>query len=298
VRAGERPLRAGESFRPRPGATEQVHETDCAKGLPLSASKVHQIHAILSGSLQQAVRWGWLTHNPARLATPPSVKRGRSAKVVPPAVTDAIRLLTEAQGSDPELGLFLRLASVLGSRRGELCSLRWTDLDFEHGEALVDSGVIYVPGQPLIDKDTKESDKRRVAVDPATMQMAEDHRRRAERIAVEFGITLPVDAYVFSHEPDGSKPIRPDGVSHRFSKLRDRLGLTCRLHDLRHFMVTQLLSAGVDLRTVAGRAGHADGGAMTLSVYGHFQRAKDREAAVLISGFLAGQCDPPFVEHG
>ena len=40
-------------------------------------------------------------------------------------------------------------------------------------------------------------------------------------------------------------------------------------------MVTQLVSAGVDVRTVSGRAGHRDGGRMTLGTYAHFQAAQD-----------------------
>ena len=97
---------------------------------------------------------------------------------------------------------------------------------------------------------------------------------------------LAPDAYVFSHQPDGSKPIRPDGVSHRFTKLAQHLGVRCRLHDLRHFMVTHLVAAGVDVRTVAGRAGHVDGGRTTLSTYAHFQHAQDRHAAELPEGLL------------
>jgi hypothetical protein len=54
----------------------------------------------------------------------------------------------------------------------------------------------------------------------------------------------------------------------------------CRLHDLRHFMVTQLVAGGVDWRTVSGRAGHADGH-MTLATYAHFQQAQDRGSNTL-----------------
>jgi integrase len=74
----------------------------------------------------------------------------------------------------------------------------------------------------------------------------------------------------------------------RFARLRDRVGVACRLHDLRHFMCTQLMAAGVDLVTVAGRAGHADG-RMVVEVYAHFQPARDQKAAAL----LAERCDQP-----
>src|SRR5215212_1632936 len=85
-------------------------------GRPMAASSVHQVHAILSGALNRAVVWSWIASNPARLATPPSIER---ADTRPPAVEDAARLLAVAMAEDSELGLFLRLAVVLGARRGE-----------------------------------------------------------------------------------------------------------------------------------------------------------------------------------
>lgn len=50
-----------------------------------------------------------------------------------------------------------------------------------------------------------------------------------------------------------------------------------RLHDLRHFVATQLLIAGVDVRTVARRVGHRNA-ATTLNVYAHFVEQTDRKA--------------------
>lgn len=74
--------------------------------------------------------WGWIGQKPAALATPPAVQK---ADVAPPTAEDAAWLLATAMAEDPELGLFLRLAVVLGARRGELCRLRWSDVDFDQG---------------------------------------------------------------------------------------------------------------------------------------------------------------------
>jgi hypothetical protein len=60
----------------------------------------------------------------------------------------------------------------------------------------------------------------------------------------------------------------------------------CRLHDLRHFLVTQLIASGVDVRTVSGRVGHRDGGRTTLGTYAHFQAAQDRQAAELVEKLI------------
>jgi integrase len=252
-------------------------------GRPMAASSVHQVHAILSGALNRAVVWSWIASNPARLATPPSIER---TDLQPPAVEDAARLLAVALAEDPELGLFLRLAAVLGARRGELCALRWSDVDLDQGELLIAGGIVRVPGESLVDKATKTYAKRRVALGADTVELLRAHRLAQAKNALAIGTTLAPDAYVFSHVPDGSAPINPDGITHRFRRVARRLGVRCRLHDLRHFMVTQLVAGGVDWRTVAGRAGHADGH-MTLSTYAHFQQAQDRQAAEFMDRLLA-----------
>jgi integrase len=282
IRRGEPALRAGVRYQPQPGTDEAVHEPDCARGWPVSASAVREAHSVLSGAFKQAVVWGWTAHNPAKLATPPAAGR---AEVSPPDPEAVARLLTVAMEEDPELGLFLRLAVVLGARRSELIALKWRDVDLGAGEVLIASGVVRVAGQPLIDKDTKTHAKRRVAVGASTVELLRAQRARQAEAALASGTPLAPDAYVFSRSADGRSAISPDGISHRFQELAADLGVRARLHDLRHFMVTQLVAGGVDWRTVSGRAGHADGH-MTLATYAHFQAAKDRQAADLMEALL------------
>jgi integrase len=175
---------------------------------------------------------------------------------------------------------------VLGARRSELVALKWREVDLAAGEVLIASGVVRVAGQPLIDKDTKTHAKRRVAVGVETVELLRAHRARQAAAALAAGAALPPEAYVFARSPDGRSAISPDGVSHRFQELAAQLGVRARLHDLRHFMVTQLVAGGVDWRTVSGRAGHADGH-MTLATYAHFQQAQDRQAAELMERLIA-----------
>ena len=69
--------------------------------------------------------------------------------------------------------------------------------------------------------------------------------------------------------------MHPDTVTGGFRRICDRIGLVgVRLHDVRHLYATQLLAAGVPVRTVSGRLGHADA-ATTLNVYAHFREASD-----------------------
>lgn len=44
----------------------------------------------------------------------------------------------------------------------------------------------------------------------------------------------------------------------RWERLREQAGLEhVKIHGLRHFVATELLTAGIDVRTVANRLGHA-----------------------------------------
>jgi len=135
-------------------------------------------------------------------------------------------------------------------------------------------------------KETKTDSDRRLSLDPLTVQMLTDfHEQLSERLAPGH-LTLAEDAYVFSPDPAGLCPWHPDHFTHTFRELADLVGITEPLKNLRQFNATQLLSAGVDLRTTAGRLGHSDGGATTLKVYADWMPATDRKAAKQLSDDL------------
>ncbi|MDQ1293069.1 MAG: integrase, partial [Actinomycetota bacterium] len=99
-------------------------------------------------------------------------------------------------------------------------------------------------------------------------------------------LTLDEDAYLFSPDPACLRPWHPDHFSHAYRALADVVGIEEPLKNLRHFNATQLLAAGVDLATTAGRLGHSDGGATTLKFYADWIPATDRKAAELLASDL------------
>lgn len=260
-------------------------------GRPLSVASVRRIHNVVRSALQQAVRWEWLAANPASRASPGPV----SATVLRPPDTEAVAALLErAEQESPAFALFLVLAAVTGARRGELLALRWPDVDHDGGTLTIARSISEGPQGPVERPRPKTvGSVRRIALDDATVALLGAHRARMAEQALMCGVPLPATAFLFSHQPDGSEPWRPSYVSLKFRRLRDELGLgELRLHDLRHFVATTLLSAGVDLRTVAGRLGHAGGGRTTLAVYAHFQQAPDRAAADLMGKLVARAARP------
>jgi integrase len=100
---------------------------------------------------------------------------------------------------------------------------------------------------------------------------------------------LADDAFMFSGRADGSSPWLPNRTTKRFVAARLGAGLShFRLHDLRHFMATQMLAAGVPIVTVSQRLSHARA-STTLNVYAHSVPGGDRLAAQTLAAILAGQ---------
>jgi integrase len=262
----------------------QLRRSGRAGGLPLAPNSVGRIHGLLRRALNQGVRWGWLTSNPAVAASPPRIHR-HSLEI--PSAVDVTRLISAAALIHPALPVFLRLAATTGARRGELCALRWRHLDLHDGILHIAGALVQVK-RDVIEKSTKTHAERRVTIDEGTIRVVTDYRTAASHLLAFGGLDLSPDAFVFSHRPDGLEPWRPNYVTLAFGRLARRHGMAgLRLHDLRHFAATIMLTGGVDIRTAAGRLGHAQS-STTLDIYAHFVQLADQRAAATLGTALDG----------
>ncbi len=258
-----------------------LRESGGEGGRPLSPATVRQAHAVLRHALVQAERWGWIVRNPAVLASPPKLKR---QEVRPPTADEVNRILRAAHDENAELGLAVWLAAVTGARRGELCGIRWDDIDLDAGTLVIRRAVIELSHQLTV-KEPKTHQVRRISLDDETVRMLREHHTAQATTALACGVGLTNDAYVLSDDPAACAPLHPNLLSDRFRRVVRRLGVPCRLHDLRHWHVTQALGAGLPVRDVAERVGHASA-RMTLDVYGHAIDNADRKAAEVVAGLL------------
>jgi integrase len=125
-----------------------------------------------------------------------------------------------------------------------------------------------------------------VVLDPGTVQALESHKKRASARASACGTGLGEEAFVFSSTANGSTPWRPDVATNRFGRLCKSVGINgVRLHDLRHYVATNLGAAGTPLATISARLGHRDR-ATTLNIYQHALPAQDHDAAMLLGSLL------------
>jgi hypothetical protein len=174
---------------------------------------------------------------------------------------------------------------VAGARRGELCALRWAHVDLDASGLTIRRSVAQ-SGTRTWEKDTKTHQRRRITLDDVTVTLLRTYRSHVASELSQLGLELTDDAYLFSRESDRSRWLRPSAVSQRYARMCRRLGWDMDIKELRHYSATELIAAGVDVRTVAGRLGHGGGGVTTLRVYSAWRPEADQRAASTISDRL------------
>lgn len=266
----------------------QVTGPDCIakRGRPLGPATVRRLHVTLRSALTWGVRKGRLGQNPAIYvdvpAAPPTTVRGPD--------TDELRKLLAATGAGPgDFATFVRVAAATGRRREDVLGIATADLRAGEGAIIFERRVVLggkgrgVVIEPL-DKNGRAA---RVDVDADTMArvlaLLDDRRHRARAL----GATWGKRSFLFSDDPAGESPWRPDSTSREFRLLRDRAGLPeVTLHGLRHAHITELLEAGMNVEAVALRVG--DNPNTIFSTYAHARRTADRRAAAIMDNLLNG----------
>lgn len=147
------------------------------------------------------------------------------------------------------------LAALRGLRRGELCALRWTDIDLDSHTITVSRQLTRANHRLRVTPPKTRAGERTIALDTATVAVLREYHRGQRHLARATDIEAVEYGMVFCW-PDG-RPLSPDWLTHHFHYLVVGSGLPpVRLHDLRHGAASLALAAHADLRVVQDMLGH------------------------------------------
>ena len=248
---------------------------------PLAPKTVYEIHLVIRGALAHAVQRGLVSRNVALVAQAPTL--------------GAIRKVEQRAWTAEELQAFLRaaaghrlfpalwLAAFTGMRRNEVLGLRWDDFDEKKATVSINRGLVAVDYELRETRGKTPRSRRRIDLDATTVGVLTAWRewQRAEQSAAG----IDTAGWMFT---DGcGEPIHPHSMSQTFERIAQRAGVrVIRLHDLRHTHGTLLIAAGVPVKVVTERLGHAHP-VFTIATYQHVLPGMQATAARVFEQLVA-----------
>lgn len=228
----------------------------------LKPGSLRKIKNTLSSALTDARRRGYISVNPARDAVSPAIRQEPMVTLTEDQTDEFLATIA----GDPFYHSFFLMAVTTGMRREELCRLRDTDVDL-------------VEGVLTVQKSKTDKGRRLIRLHARTVQALAQHslfvderRRRHRGRWEEHGLVFPaVRLWTYRGKVLApGRPLQPHSVTQRWEQCRKEklVPEDMRFHDLRHTHATQLLRAGVNVKVVSERLGHANV-SITLNTYAH-----------------------------
>lgn len=254
---------------------------------PLSNKTIQHYHRVLSVMFSDAVRWGMMKENPCLKVQPPKAPRKEMSCLDEEGLSSFMECL---ETENIRIQTMIGLALMTGCRRGEICGLQWEHIDLENGVVNVKQAATYTPEAGIQIKQPKTASSiRKISIPDSTVQLLKQYRKwwleqkikvgdswQKEEKEIQGG-TWKDPEWVFTTW--NGHIIHPDSITNIFNNFLKRHNLpSIRLHDLRHTAATMLINAGLNVRAVASRLGHANPN-VTLSVYSHALKSADKQAA-------------------
>ena len=173
------------------------------------------------------------------------------------------------------------LCLYTGLRLGELCALKWEDIDMENQLIAVRRTVqrLYVEGHMtktvLLETAPKSASSRREIPLPSAVfallkALQEENKKE----------------YVFG----GDKPVEPRTMQNHFKRILKKAGLSDKnFHTLRHTFSTNCIEGGTDVKSLSELLGHSDV-QITLNRYVHPSMDTKRRHLDALAGFYERMC--------
>jgi integrase len=252
-------------------------------GGELSAKTVGHVHRCLRRAFGHAAQWGLITQNPAALVHPPRVQQ---AEIEILRENEVEAMLASLRDRNALLCTIAIVALGSGLRRGELCALRWSNIDLDSRTLRIEQSLEQTRAGLRFKAPKTKHGLRSMALPASVISELRAHWRtqNEQRLALGIGRSTPTDLVFPAWD---GRPLMPNTLSREWSRAIAAIGgRQISLHALRHTHASSLIAAGVDILTVSRRLGHANP-TITLGVYGHLYGNTDDRAAQAIDAMLS-----------
>jgi integrase len=262
---------------------EKLRTTKTANGRKGLSARSRQLAV---GTLKSACKWAvendLLGRNPVSGVRRPSVK---GSKAMNAWTVDEARAFLAATRDD-RLAPAWALLLTRGLRRGELCGLRWSEVDLGAKVLRIVSTLVVVDGKAITSEPKTEAGKRSIPIDDSLVALLRRHQMRQAEEKLASGGAYEAGGYVVADEL--GRPYHPDTISQWFAdKVKAADLRVIRLHDCRHTAASLMLAAGEQVKVVSEMLGHSSV-TITLNLYAHVMPGMAEKAGAALSASLLG----------
>lgn len=263
-------------------------------GETLSPSTVRRYLTVLQSIFKQAVKLGLISDSPAKVERL-TLPKAQAPKIEIFTKQEAAQMLEALENEDLQFQTLVQLAIFTGARRGELCALKFSDVDFEQRKITIERAAYKIKDQPLATKPPKDYETRTVTINDSCCELLKLLKAEKIESAQRLGTQWSGGDWVFTQW--NGEMMNPMTPTKQFSKFLARNGLKHRkFHSLRHTSATLLLYAGVNIKQVQGRLGHGD--IETTNKYLHLIEEADVEAVNKLDIMLLPKSDDAEKKQG
>lgn len=239
----------------------------------LSPSTVKKHHRVIKKALNDAVKLGLISKNPADFVDPPKVPKNKTGHAL--ELDETNRLLEAVHNTDFEVACML--AMLCGLRRGEVCGLRWQDIDFTNNTIKVEQSLVKAGGEYIFKTPKSDDSIRKISAPLLVMDALRKRKMHVTACRLKYGPEYQDHDLVLC--TDIGEHINPDWVTRNIKKYLKLAGIDpIRYHDLRHTNATIMLLNGIPLKVASERLGHSSV-KITGDTYSHVTKSIDREAS-------------------
>lgn len=256
----------------------------------LSPKTIRNAYNNLNAALKKAVLLRMIPYNPCEGTALPKLKRYQG-KVYD--VKDIQCALKAAYGTTMYLPVVLAL--LTGMRRGEICALKWRNIDFTTKQIHVCENRVHGEKEVVEKAPKSEASNRTIPMSKELVSILSAAKLRYYNEAAEYGPAFRDLGYVV-HNENGT-PYHPDSLTTKWRRFVEASGLPfIRFHDLRHSNATALIGAGVSAKTVQQLLGHSDI-SITLNTYTHVLPSMEQAAVEKLDSIIFATPAPAAVNQ-
>ena len=240
-----------------------------------------KLYNILNGIFGSAFDDETITTNPMLRVKRPVKSKDECVKdeAEKTLTVDQVNQLTAFLETEPlKWRAFVALATDTGMRRGELCGLRWQDVDLDSHMVLVRNNLQYTGSDGVYETSCKNGKSRELEIGADVVALLKELKKEQASTCLS--------RYVFTQ--DGSpEPMFPTSPTRYFRELSKRCGIPhLHPHILRHTQASIALENGADVVSVSARLGHSDP-STTLRMYAHASKEGIKRAGELARNAIA-----------